>query len=123
MEILLDKQAVRTIRLAASDAIEEGDTEALQEDIFEAFPEERIEALEQMLGGEDFMDLLGEVLEEWSGDDVDELLDLLETSLGDYGVDLRYHSEEDFEEEDVDGDDGDDLDSLGGFEEGDDDDL
>src|SRR5262245_41365487 len=39
MEIHLDKRAVRQIRLSAADAIEEGDTEALREDILEAFTE------------------------------------------------------------------------------------
>ncbi|MDF2692053.1 MAG: Phage protein, partial [Labilithrix sp.] len=40
MEIVLDKRAVRQIRLSAQDAIEEGDTETLREDILEAFTEE-----------------------------------------------------------------------------------
>ena len=41
MEILLDKRAVKQIRLSAQDAIEEGDTETLREDILEAFTEEQ----------------------------------------------------------------------------------
>ena len=94
MEIYLDKQAVRTIRLSTSDAIEEGDVEALMEDIYDAFPEEQVDGLEQMLGGDDFMDVLAQVVAQWSGDDVDELFDLLETTLGDFGIDLRYFSED-----------------------------
>ena len=43
MEIHLDKRAVRQIRLSAADAIEEGDTEALREDVLEAFSEEQVE--------------------------------------------------------------------------------
>ena len=39
MEIVLDKRAVKQIRLSAQDAVEEGDTEALREDILEAFTE------------------------------------------------------------------------------------
>ena len=39
MEILLDKRAVRQIRLSAQDAVEEGDIETLREDILEAFTE------------------------------------------------------------------------------------
>ena len=41
MEIHLDKRAVRQIRLSATDAVEEGDTEALREDVLEAFSEEQ----------------------------------------------------------------------------------
>lgn len=135
MEIFLDKRAVKAIRLSATNTIEEGDTEALKEDILEVFPEEQIEGLEQMLGGGDFAELIDEILDEWSGDDVDELFDLLETQLGDHGVDLKYQAaagkgaaveadddddeeeeeddedEEDEEEEDLDFDD---LDEEGG---------
>jgi hypothetical protein len=119
MEIFLDKRAVKAIRLSAADAIEEGDTEALKEDILEAFPEEQIEGLEQMLGGGDFAELIDEILDEWSGDDVDELFDLLETQLSDHGVDLKYQAggkaaaaedEEEDEEEEEDDDDEEDED-------------
>ncbi len=101
MEIYLDKRAVVQIRLSAADAIEEGDTEALKEDILDAFPEEQIETLE-LIGDSDFSSLLSEIIEEWSGDDVDELFELLETVLGDHGVDLSYHSADD---DDLDDDD------------------
>mgnify|MGYP000968262955 CR=1 FL=1 len=47
MEIVLDKRAVRQIRLSAQDAIEEGDTETLREDILEAFTEEQVEEIER----------------------------------------------------------------------------
>jgi hypothetical protein len=111
MEIYLDKRAVKTIRLSAADAIEEGDTETLKDDIIESFPEDQIEALERLLGGTDFPDLIGEILDEWSGDDVDELFELLETQLGDLGIDLKLFSadeeeeEEEEEEEDFEDDD------------------
>jgi hypothetical protein len=32
---------------------------------------------------------LADVLDEWSGDDVDELFELLETQLGEVGIDLK----------------------------------
>ncbi len=105
MEIYLDKRAVQQIRMSAADAIEEGDTEALKDDIHDSFPEDRLETIEQILGGEDFIDVIGEILDEWSGDDVDELFDLLETSLADHGIDLKYYTEDD-----EDGDDDEDFD-------------
>ncbi len=109
MEIHLDKRAVKQIRGSAAEAIEEGDTETLREDILEAFPEEQVETLEQLLGGADFLEIIAEILEEWSGDDVDELLELLETQLGDNGVDLKLHpvDEEayDDDDDDIPGDD------------------
>lgn len=102
MEIFLDTRAVRQLRLATADAIEEGDIEALKDDIVDTFPEEKLEGLEELLGTLDFEDVLGELLEEWSGDDVDELFDLLESQLGDYGVDLRFQSDSDNDDDDED---------------------
>src|SRR5580700_10873802 len=90
MEILLDKRAVRQIRLSAQDAIEEGDTETLREDILEAFTEEQVEEIERRLDNGDFFEFLTDLLDEWSGDDADELLELIDTQLGDVGVDVKF---------------------------------
>jgi hypothetical protein len=90
MEIVLDKRAVRQIRLSAQDAIEEGDTETLREDILEAFTEEQVEEIERRLDNGDFFEFLTDLLDEWSGDDADELFELLDTPLGDVGVDLKF---------------------------------
>src|SRR5271165_6083178 len=90
MEILLDKRAVRQIRLSAQDAIEEGDIETLREDILEAFTEEQVEEIERRLDSGDFFEFLTDMLDEWSGDDVDELFELMDTQLGDVGVDVKF---------------------------------
>jgi hypothetical protein len=107
MEIFLDKRAVRQIRLSAQDAVEEGDIETLREDILEAFTEEQVEEIERRLDNGDFFEFLTDLLDEWSGDDADELLELLDTQLGDVGVDLKFEkrpsaaeSEEEGEEAD-----------------------
>ena len=121
MEIHLDKRAVRQIRLSAADAIEEGDTEALREDVLEAFSEEQVEEIERRIDSSDFFEFLTDVLDEWSGDDVDELFELLETQLGDLGVDLKYEPREDDEE--AEDDDADDLDADDDDDDADDDDL
>ncbi|MBX3220162.1 MAG: hypothetical protein KF795_06550 [Labilithrix sp.] len=117
MEIVLDKRAVRQIRLSAQDAIEEGDTETLREDILEAFTEEQVEEIERRLDNGDFYEFLTEMLDEWSGDDVDELFELLDAQLGDIGVDVKFEkkpaaaaAEEEEEEENVEEFDDEDLD-------------
>src|SRR5512144_3403656 len=99
MEIVLDKRAVRQIRLAAQDAIDEGDTESLREDILEAFTEEQVEEIERHLDTADFFEFLTDVLDEWGGDDVDELFELLETQLGEVGIDLKTDTKASTEEE------------------------
>ena len=90
MEIFLDKRAVKQIRVSAQDAIEEGDVETLREDILEAFTEEQVEEIERRLDTGDFFEFLTDLLDEWSGDDADELLELIDTQLGDVGVDLKF---------------------------------
>lgn len=114
MDIHLDKRAVRQIRLSGADAIEEGDTESLREDIIEAFSEEQVEEIERRLDSGDFFEFVQDVVDEWSGDDIDELFELLETHLGDLGVELKYErtaaaaaDEDEDEEPEIDDDDDD----------------
>jgi hypothetical protein len=111
MEIFLDKRAVRQIRLSAQDAIEEGDTETLREDLLEVFTEEQVEEIERRLDNGDFFEFLTDMLDEWSGDDADELFELLDAQLGDVGVDIKFEKktaatddEEEGEAKDVDDD-------------------
>jgi hypothetical protein len=122
MEVFLDKRAVKQIRLSAQDAIEEGDTETLREDILQAFTEEQVEEIERRLDNGDFFEFLTDMLDEWSGDDVDELFELLDAQLGDVGVDVKFEKKtavadeeaegEDKEEADDDFEEDEDLDDL-----------
>ncbi len=125
MEIYLDRRAVRQIRLSAQEAIEEDDTESLREDILEAFKEDQVEEIERRLDNGDFFEFLIDVLDEWSGDDVDELFELLETQLGEVGVDLKTEPKTDDESgeepEEEDDDEDDDADDDEDFLEDDDD--
>lgn len=119
MEINLDKRAVRQIRQSAEDAIEEGDTETLREDILDAFSETQVDDIERLLDNGDFFEFLTEMLDEWSGDDIDELFELLETRLGELNIDLKYSMPQeaeddvdDVEEEDTDYDEDEDDDDI-----------
>ncbi len=107
MEIYLDRRAIRQIRLAAQETIEEGDTESLREEVLEAFSEEQVEEIERRLDTGDFFEFLTDVLDEWSGDDADELLELLETQLAEAGIDVKTdgRTEEGEEEEEEEEDD------------------
>ena len=119
MEIFLDKRAVKQIRLSAQDAIEEGDTETLREDILEAFTEEQVEEIERRLDNGDFFEFLTDMLDEWSGDDVDELFELIDTQLGDIGVDVKFDKKAGAAAEDEEEDEGgkEDLDEDEDFDE------
>jgi hypothetical protein len=117
MEMHLDRRAIRQIRVSAQEAIEEDDTESLREDILEAFSEDQIEEIERRLDHGDMFEFLTDVIDEWGGDDVDELLELLESQLGEVGIDLKTdvktedEDEVDEDEEEIDDDGVDDEDA------------
>lgn len=121
MEIFLDKRAVRQIRLSAQDAIEEGDTETLREDILEAFTEEQVEEIERRLDNGDFFEFLTDMLDEWSGDDVDELFELMDTQLGDVGIDVKFDKKTPSTVDDEEADEGSKVDEEEDFDEDDED--
>lgn len=122
MEIFLDKRAVKQIRTSAQDAIDEGDVDTLREDILEAFSDEQIEEIERRVDSVDFNDFVSEILDEWSGDEIDELFELLEGHLSEAGIDVKYATGEadDEEEEEVEEEE-DDEDEEVGFTEGEED--
>jgi hypothetical protein len=90
MEIFLNKRAMRQVRLSVADAIADGEIDALREDLVSVFSDDDIEEIERRIDSGDFYDFITEILEEWSGEDLDELMELLETQLADADVDLKY---------------------------------
>jgi hypothetical protein len=114
MEIYLDKRAMRQIRLSVTDAIEEGEIDTLREDLVSVFSDDDIEEIERRIDSGDFYDFISEILDEWSGEDLDELLELLESQLSDADVDLKYSApdEQDDDEDDGDGDEDEEEDDL-----------
>ena len=105
MEIFLNKRAMRQVRLSVADAIADGEIDALREDLVSVFSDDDIEEIERRIDSGDFYDFITEILEEWSGEDLDELMELLGTQLADADVDLKYtapendDSDDDVEEE------------------------
>ena len=90
MEIFLNKRAMQRVRLSVADAIEDGEIDALREDLVSVFSDDDIEEIERRIDSGDFYDFISEILDEWSGEDFDELIELLETQLADADVDLKY---------------------------------
>ena len=100
MEIFLNKRAMRQVRLSVADAIADGEIDALREDLVSVFSDDDIEEIERRIDSGDFYDFITEILEEWSGEDLDELIELLETQLADADVDLKYTAPENDDSED-----------------------
>jgi hypothetical protein len=109
MEIYFDRRTVRELRNAAQDAIEDGDDEALSEDLVKAFSDEQVDEIEKRLSSGDFPDFINEILEEWGMDDVDNLFEMLETHFAELDIELRFEDirteeDEDEDEEEVEDD-------------------
>lgn len=102
MEIFLSKRVMRQVRLSVADAIEDGEVDSLREDLVGLFSDDDIEEIERRIDSGDFYDFISEILDEWSGEDMDELLELLEAQLSDADVDLKYSTPENDDEEDDD---------------------
>ena len=103
MEIFLNKRAMRQVRLSVADAIADGETDALREDLVGVFSDDNVEEIERRIDSGDFYDFITEILEEWSGEALDELMELLETQLADADVELKYTApENDDSDDDVD---------------------
>ena len=104
MEIYLNKRAMRQVRLSVADAIEDGEIDALREDLVSTFSDDDIEEIERRIDSGDFYDFITEILDEWSGEDLDELMELLETQLADADVDLKYSAPQEDDDDEADDD-------------------
>jgi hypothetical protein len=100
MEIFLNKRAMRQVRLSVADAVADGEIDALREDLVGVFSDDDIEEIERRIDSGDFYDFITEILEEWSGEDLGELMELLETQLADADVDLKYTAPENDDSDD-----------------------
>lgn len=78
----------------------------------DAFSEDQIEEIERRLDHGDMFEFLTDILDEWGGEDADELMELIEAQLGEVGIELKVDAkdEEEDEEEDEEPDDDEDDD-------------
>ena len=109
MEIYLGTRAMRQVRLSVADAIDAGDTDTLRDDLIQAFTENDIAEIERRIDSGDFYDFISELLDEWSCEELDELLELLEGYLSEADVDFKYALDDD--DDDDEGSDDDELDT------------
>ena len=112
MEIYLSKRAMQRVRLSVADAIEDGEIDALREDLISLFSDDDVEEIERRIDSGDFYDFVSEILDEWSGEDLDELMELLETQLADADIDLKYTAPENDDEEEEEDEESEDEDEL-----------
>ena len=99
MRIFFDKRSVRDLRQAIEDAKEESDSSTLRDDLVDMFSDDQVEEIERRLDTDDFLDFLDQLIEEWSEEESDEMLDLMTERLGEIGVELTIEDDDEEEEE------------------------
>ncbi len=102
MRIFFEKRSVRDLRQAIEDAKEESDSSTLRDDLVDMFSDDQVEEIERRLDTDDFLDFLDQIIEEWSEEESDEMLELLTERLGEIGVELAIEDEDDDDEEEED---------------------
>lgn len=110
MEIFLGNRIARQLRLSAKDAIDDGDTETLREDLIEVFTDEQVEGIEQRIDAADIYEFISAILDQWSGEDVEELFELIETEFTEADIALYFRNDPDAELDEIDDEDEDDED-------------
>lgn len=101
LEIIIEPRRVFNLKQAVTEAIESGDYDTLFEDIRDCFTEEQIELIEEVLDSGDIGESIDEIVNEWGGDDVDELLETIENFFADSSIEVRFADDEEFAEEEA----------------------
>ena len=74
LDIFINTNRTLALKEAISDSIDSGQYGSLADDIRDCFTEEQVEQIEEMLDSGDFDEIIDNVLSDWSGDSMDELL-------------------------------------------------
>lgn len=102
-EIIVNRSRTKILRLAVREAIDEGTRDSLGVEIMDAFTESQIEDIDAHLDGVSFEDVIEETLDEWGGEEEEELLELLEARFGEMGMELKFwYTDEAIDDEDED---------------------
>jgi hypothetical protein len=90
LDIFINTHRTLALKEAISDSIDSGQYGSLADDIRDCFTEEQVEQIEEMLDSGDFDEIIDNVLSDWSGDSMDELLDELKELLAESSIELSF---------------------------------
>ncbi len=93
-EIFIDTRRTVNIKLAIAAAIENGEYESLASDIRDCFTDEQIEEIEGLIESGDLEEAIDDILAEWNGDTIGELLESMDRFFSDSSIELRFDETE-----------------------------
>lgn len=89
-EIFIDTRRTVNIKLAIADAIDNGEYESLANDLRDCFTDDQVEEIERLIESGDLEEAIDDILAEWNGDTVDELLETMDRFFFDSGIELLF---------------------------------
>jgi hypothetical protein len=92
--VIIEPRRTLNLKQAITDAIESGDYTGLHDDIHSCFMEDQIEEIETVLETVDLGEAIDDVISEWGGDDMEELLVAIETYFEERGVRIEFDEDE-----------------------------
>jgi hypothetical protein len=98
MEIYLPKRLVNEIQSAAEEAIKERDYTLLRESIINAFSDRQIREINRRHDFLEIQDFIDDIIDDWAGEEVEELFEVLESRFSDIGLELKIGDEAEDEE-------------------------
>jgi hypothetical protein len=90
LDIFINTNRTLALKEAISDSIDSGQYGSLADDIRDCFTEEQVEQIEEMLDSGDVDEIIDNVLSDWSGDSMDELLEELKELLAESNIELSF---------------------------------
>ncbi len=93
-EIFIDTRRTTNIKQAIADAIENGEYESLASDIRDCFTDDQIEEIEGLIESGDLEEAIDDILTEWNGDTVGELLETMDRFFFESSIELLFDDTE-----------------------------
>jgi len=118
LEVFIDTKRSFNLKQAVIEAIENGEYESLRDDIRDCFTVDQVDDIEALLESDNIDEVIEEIIEEWLGDDYEDLQEAIRSFFAESTIDVQFSDdsvdmdvEEDVEyETELDGyDDNDDL--------------
>jgi hypothetical protein len=99
LEIIIEPRRTFNLRQAIADAVENGDYDGLCDDIRDCFSDDQVDQVEEVLESGDIAEAIDEIVSEWNAEDVDDLIDTMETYFAESSIELQFLLDADFDED------------------------
>ena len=102
LEIVVEPRRTFNLRQAVLTSIESGDYDSLYDDIRDCFTDEQVDQIEDVLESGDIGEAIDEIVTEWNAEDVDDLMESIETYFADSNIEIQFLQDDEFDEEEED---------------------